>query len=236
MIRSVRSATAAAVLATAAAVLLGACGSGSGGGTDDRSAGPPAATSAQQPQPVAGPTREAAAPDPVPGGPKVPQADLTPPGGGTFSPNQKEYLADRVPRGTDPVAVLEGGKEICDRLTRTARLDRDAAVSAVVTGEIADPQAAVTHLCPGQQGILDAAAHGFADGAHVVGARPVAEKTVAPGRYRAPHPSTTCQWHVTGGDGRDLGHGTGPTLTVPAGARQVSSTGCYAWLSAGGTG
>lgn len=235
MIRSVRSATAAAVLATAAAVLLGACGS-SGGRAGDGSARPAAATPTQQPQAVADPTRGAAAPDPAPSGPKVPEAGLTPPGGGTFSPNQKEYLADRVPKGTDPVAVLEGGKEICDRLTRTARLDRDAAVSAVVTGEIADPQAAVTHLCPGQQGILDAAAHGFADGAHGVGAEPVAGKTVAPGRYRAPHPSTTCQWHVTGGDGRDLGHGTGPTLTIPAGARQVSSTDCYAWLSAGGTG
>jgi hypothetical protein len=58
-------------------------------------------------------------------------------------------------------------------------------------------------------------------------------KAVAPGRYRAPHPSPTCAWQVTDAHGGTLSSGAAaqPALTLPAAARGVTSTGCYAWLA-----
>jgi hypothetical protein len=241
-----RSGIAAAVLVTAAAVLLGGCGSSGGG------AGHPAATAARtSPNSTApggssasaegsggsGGSDPAEAPGSAANAPKVPDAQLTPPGGGTFTKKQKAYLSGRVPKGTDPVAVLEGGQEVCERLTRTSAIDPDASASAVVTGDISlsGATAAVRALCPDQQYVLDAARHGFADGALTVAASAVPGTSVAPGRYHAPHPSATCRWRVAGPRGATLASGAAHTaakavMTVPAAARSVTSTGCYAWL------
>ncbi|WP_051950650.1 hypothetical protein [Actinacidiphila yeochonensis] len=170
----------------------------------------------------------------------MPDSRLTPPGGGTFSAPQKKYLSGRVPEGTDPDAVLEGGQELCERLARTAKVDPDAAASAIVTGDISlsGATAAVTALCPAQQPVLSAAEHGFTDGLFTVTATPVAGRSVAPGTYRAPAPSASCSWQVAGAKGRVLAKGSASSaakarLTLPAGAVSVHSAGCYAWLPSG---
>ncbi|SHL09947.1 hypothetical protein [Actinacidiphila paucisporea] len=240
-----RPAAVAAVLVTAAAaLLLSGCGSGggdtaAGGGKAGHS--PTAAVSA----PVGAPTTSTASPagtaateaaGSAADAPKVPDAKLTPPGGGSFTKQQKTYLSGRVPQGTDPAAVLEGGQEICDRLTRTAKVDKDAAATAIVTGDIsmAGAAAAVSALCPGQQPVVDAARHGFGDGTFTVAAKAVPGTSVARGSYRVPHPSSTCSWRVTGANGATLASGRTARLTVPAAARGITSSGCYAWLADGG--
>jgi hypothetical protein len=234
-----RATTAAAVLVTAAAVLLGGCGSGhkpaAAHGTS--SAAAPAPTSAGG---TAGAT-STEAPGSAADAPKVPDAQLTAPGGRTFTAPQKKYLSGRVPKGTDPVAVLEGGQEVCQRLTSTAKIDKDAAAGAIVTGDIsvAGATAAVHSLCPAQQPVLDAAARGFADGSFTVAAKAVRGTSVAPGAYHAPNPSASCGWRVSGANGTTLSSGSAgraanAKLTVPPAARSVTSTGCYDWLPSGG--
>ncbi|MFI0722970.1 hypothetical protein [Streptomyces sp. NPDC021224] len=250
MSRGHRAGAAAAVsLTAAAALLLTACGSDGG---HDRAKDPATASAPSSAAPAA-PTASGSA-DASPGSgagqpgsaadaPKVPDTQLTPPGGGTFTAQQKKYLSGRVPRGTDPVAVLEGGQEICERLTRTAAIDKDAAATAIVTGDISydGAAAAVGGLCPDQQGVVDAARRGFADGTYTVGAKTVPGTVVVPGVYRAPHPSASCSWRATGADGSVLasGRGTGAdrpaALIVPADARGITSSGCYAWLASPGT-
>ncbi len=178
--RRVRDAVAAVILTAAVAAAGTGCGSG-----DDASGergGTPAAGAAASPAPHVtterpdrpekaerrekdGESGEPDRPEKRPeenGGdraealPKVPKAELTP-ATGSFTGDQKEYLVDRVPRGTDPASVLEAGKAACDRITRTAKVDREAAVSALKSGEIANAEAAVTHLCPKHEPLLKAA-------------------------------------------------------------------------------
>lgn len=64
---------------------------------------------------------------------------------------------DRVPRGTDPAAILEAGKAACGRIAYTAEADRKAAVGALKSGEIANAEAAVEYLCPEHEPLLKAA-------------------------------------------------------------------------------
>lgn len=237
------AAAAVALAVAAAALLLGGCGSG-GAAEKPRTAGAAAAerdSRTPSPAAAAGSSGSSRASGAESGGgsaadaPKVPDAQLTPPGGGRFTAPQKEYLSGRVPRGTDPVAVLEGGQEVCDRLARTAAVDPDAAASALLTGDISlDGAAAATaSLCPAQQGVVDAARRGFGDGAYAVAPTAVPGKAVAPGHYRAPHPSPSCTWRVTDAHGGTLSSGDAgrPALTVPAAARGITSSGCYAWLA-----
>lgn len=186
--------------------------------------------------PTAGPTTAPApggtAPAPgrsVPGGPVRPDAALTP-ATGSFTQREKEYLSGRVPRSVDPAAVLDVGKETCQRIARTAKHDGDAAAAAVVAGDLRDAGDAVTHLCPGQRPVLDAAAGGYPDGTHA---------SPAAGRYRTVSARPGCSWQVTDAKGTQLAGGPAPgaaggrhTLTVPAGAARFVSTGCYAWLRA----
>lgn len=229
-----RPGTAAAVLVTAAVVLLGGCGSS--GHKADKAAGPrPAGSAAATP---GGTGTQTEAPDSAADEPKVPDSKLTPPGGGTFSKPQKKYLSGRVPKGTDPVAVLEGGQEVCDRLSSTAAIDKDAAAGAIVTGDIsmAGATAAVDSLCPALKPVLAAAARGFADGSFTVAAKAVPGTSVAPGTYHAPNPSPSCTWRVTGAGGSTLssgkaGRAANVKLTIPATAHSVTSTGCYDWLA-----
>ncbi|TRV77988.1 hypothetical protein FKN01_13830 [Streptomyces sp. 130] len=230
---------AAVVLATAA---LAACGSSSGGG--DRSGGAEAAGSpraaASSPGPVSGTDAEpsgdaSAGPRPSRGSepPKIPTDRLTP-ATGTFTEQQKEYLTDRVPVGTDPAAVLQTGQETCDRLDYLVKVDRDTAVGAVVTGEIAGAEPAVTHLCPRHEDLVARASLGYADGVH-------RGDELRPGRYRAVSPASTCTWEVAGPGGKVLASGSShdgkrPALTIPKAALAFTSTGCYAWLPEGDDG
>ncbi|THA71434.1 hypothetical protein E6P78_05765 [Streptomyces sp. A0958] len=231
---------AAVVLATAA---LAACGSSDGGGGTEEAAvaGPaaasgPAATSEPGAGPEAGPQGSASAgprasrsSEP----PKIPSDRLTP-ATGTFTRKQKEYLADRVPVGMDPAAVLQTGQETCDRLTYLVKVDRDTAVGAVVTGEIADAEPAVAHLCTQHEGLVERASHGYADGIH-------RSEGLRPGRYRNVSPTAKCTWEVTGTGGKVLVSGSSAdgkrtTITIPKAALAFTSTGCYAWLPEGDNG
>jgi hypothetical protein len=169
--RDIRNAAAAVLLTLAAATAGTACGSGGEAPgdrgrapADDGSANPstdaensPAGTAAPEtpgnrPQRSGNDERDGATDGP----PTVPKTDLSP-ATGDFTKKQKEYLVDRVPRGTDPAAVLQAGQAVCERLTRTAEIDREAAISALESGEIAGAADAVTHLCPKHQPLLEAA-------------------------------------------------------------------------------
>ncbi|SCE12334.1 hypothetical protein GA0115249_113839, partial [Streptomyces sp. PpalLS-921] len=182
----------AVAFATAA---LAACGS-SGGGPATAGGTPsgPAASAPAVPGPSGAPGGEPAGEDAREAGPqdaetpdlpKVPADEITP-ATGTFSKPQKEYLTDRVPQGMDPAAVLQTGQETCDRLRYLVKADRDIAVAAVVTGEVADAEPAVAHLCPRHQDLVDEAALGYPDGTHTGAA-------LRPGRYRAPSPPRTAR-------------------------------------------
>ncbi|MGP4001661.1 hypothetical protein [Streptomyces sp. 8N706] len=171
MIRPARTVVAAAAFLAAAAALLTGCGSGGEqGAAKDRPSS--AAREARTPEKQApgsrapgpkspGPKEDAAKPKAArtSPGPTVPEGELTPVTG-SFTGKQKAYLTDRVPQGTDPAAVLQLGQETCDRIARTAKHDRRAAVSALRSGEIANAEAAVTHLCPEQLPLLDASRKG----------------------------------------------------------------------------
>ncbi|WP_137992093.1 hypothetical protein [Streptomyces vilmorinianum] len=218
-----RPAAAAAALA-ALLLTLSACSS------DGADAPPKAAT----------PTRSAAVPDrqaeaepagPTPSasrGPVVPDSELQPVTG-SFTQKEKEYLSGRVPQNTDPAAVLQTGQESCQRLERTAKRDRDAAVGAIVAGDIADAEAVVTHLCPAQKPLLVTASTGFPDGT---------VKEPKAGSYRALTTNPACAWRAVGEDGKILASGPatgseGPVVAkIPAGAREFTSSACYAWLPA----
>jgi hypothetical protein len=141
--------------AAAAAVLLGGCSGGGEGREPARADGPATASSSAATEEKSSSSTERATPK----GPKVPESELTP-ATGSFTKKEKEYLADRVPEGMDPAAVLQIGQETCQRISRTAEHDRDAAVDAIRTGEIANAESAITHLCPEQRPLLEAAKKG----------------------------------------------------------------------------
>ncbi|MEU6864380.1 hypothetical protein ABZ924_14065 [Streptomyces sp. NPDC046876] len=219
---------AAAAVLLAAALTLTACSSGSGS-SDDAAAKPKPPASSSAPDP-ADASAAPATPAAKPTGPVLPDAKLTPKTG-SFKPNEKQYLSGRVPEKMDPAAVLQTGQESCQRVERTAKRDKDAATGAVIAGEIPGAKDAIPYLCPEQKPILDAAAKGFPDGT-----RPAP----APGTYRALTQSPACTWEAKGKDGAVLASGpeTTPkpgdriTATIPAGATDFTSTGCYAWLPA----
>lgn len=169
----VRGAAAAVVLAAALVLTAGCGGGGSDGGGDARKDGgggkeTAAPTAPAPPSGSGGGDGEGGSNGSGPDGtgsedadrgPKVPAAELTP-ATGTFTKKQKKYLVDRVPRGTDPAAILEAGQAACDRIATTADADRKAAVSALKAGEIANAEAAVRHLCPKHAPLLKAAGLG----------------------------------------------------------------------------
>ncbi|MDF9812834.1 hypothetical protein [Streptomyces sp. SPB162] len=223
--------TAAAVISTAAAVvLLTGCSSS---GHDDTKAAPPAATGPTASAPASGgldqnPTATAA---PTTPGPTVPAAELKPKTG-SFTRQQKQYLTGRVPKGSDPAAVLEVGQESCDKITFIAKRDPDAAASGILLGQITGAHDAVPALCPEQKPVLAAAEHGFVDGTFTVGSKPKAGSVIIAGTYHAPTPTKTCSWKLTGADGKAVSGGKAQ-VTVPAGARGFSSTGCAVWLPKG---
>lgn len=231
----------AAVIATAAAVLLAGCSGGSGGsgGKDTAAKDAPAPTTAASasvpaPDPAPAPDPGSAEPtaptdpasDAVPSGPKVPVSELTP-ATGSFTKKEKTYLTGRVPKGTDPAAVLQLGQETCDRIARVAEVDKDAAIGGIITGQIGGAKGAVTHLCPDQADVLAAAETGFADGSYTVGATAKAGSVVTPGTYRALTPTKDCAW--TAGTKA----GTAHRVTITAATKTFDSRGCFAWAREG---
>ncbi|MHC3817071.1 hypothetical protein [Streptomyces sp. DT9] len=224
---------AAAVITVAA---LAACGSSSGGGGEKTAGAGPAASAG----PVAGAPAE---PDgSAPAGPrashsseppKTPTDELTP-ATGTFTKKQKKYLVDRVPKGMDPAAVLQTGQATCDRLTYLVKVDRDIAIGAVATGEIADAEPAAGQLCTQHKELVAEASRAYPDGRYE-------SARLRPGRYRDVSPTKSCGWEITGANGKVLASGSSDDgkrsrITIPAAATAFTSTGCYAWLPEGGNG
>ncbi|MET9436403.1 hypothetical protein [Streptomyces sp. NPDC006551] len=221
---------AAAALVLAAVLALSACSS-----SDDAGGG-----RAGGPSKAAGPSRSAAVPDrqaeaeppgPTPSisrGPVVPDAELKPVTG-SFTQDQKAYLSGRVPKDTDPAAVLQTGQESCQRLERTAKRDKDAAVGAIIAGDIRDAEAAITHLCTAQKPLLATAKTGFPDGT---------TKTPRAGTYRALTTDPACAWRALDADGKVLASGPSPgddgpvKAGIPARTAEFVSSSCYAWLPA----
>jgi hypothetical protein len=167
--RTLRNAVAAVVLTAAVAVTGTGCGGGGDPSADRKpaaeAAGPSPSRGTADPGEKPGPKPEKSAKKP--GGEEaekkgsdgqrtVPKAELTP-ATGSFSEQQKEYLVDRVPEGYEPAAVLEAGQAACQRISRTAKVDREAAVSALRSGEITGAKDAVLHLCPQHKPLLQAA-------------------------------------------------------------------------------
>lgn len=222
-----RSAAAAVLLA--AALTLTACSSDGDAKAEASAASPkpPAASSASDPADATS-SPAPSAPDAKPTGPVLPDAKLVPKTG-SFTAPEKQYLSGRVPDKTDPAAVLQGGQEACQRVERTAKRDKDAAVGAIVAGEIPGAKDAITFLCPEQKPVLAAAEKGFPDGT---------KQSPAPGTYRALTQSTTCTWEAKGKNGAALASGPqsplkpGDKITakIPAGTAQFVSNGCYAWV------
>ncbi|MFE6664627.1 hypothetical protein ACFVFH_13855 [Streptomyces sp. NPDC057697] len=221
---------AAAVVALTAA--LAACGSSPDSRQEESGAGPSAVRTPLA-APSAGPGTTAPGDPPASRTgepPKLPSDRLTP-ATGSFTRKQKEYLVGRVDRGMDPAAVLQTGQETCDRLRFLVKADREVAVGAIVTGEIADAEPVITHLCPRYGDLLREAARGYADGTHQ-------GERLRPGRYHDVSPTGNCSWQITGADGRPSVSGSSSdgkrtVITVPPRARAFTSTGCYAWLPEG---
>ncbi|MET9853717.1 hypothetical protein ABZY57_12300 [Streptomyces sp. NPDC006450] len=224
-----RSAAAAVLLA--AALTLTACSSGGDGKAEASAVSPkpPAASSAADPADAANTPAPPPA-DAKPTGPVLPDTKLVPKTG-SFTAPEKQYLSGRVPEKMDPAAVLQGGQEACQRLERTAKRDKDAAVGALVAGEIPGAKDAITFLCPEQKPLLATAAKGFPDGT---------KQSPAAGTYRALTQSTTCTWEAKSKEGAALASGPqtplkpGDKITakIPAGTAQFVSNGCYAWIPA----
>ncbi|MET7497291.1 hypothetical protein [Streptomyces sp900116325] len=224
-VRSLRRGAAAGALI--ALLTLSGCSSDGGtdaaanptrGISDDQAAGLPDDQASPVPQESSSPSK----------GPVLPDAKLTP-ATGSFTAKEKKFLHGRVPKNMDPAAVLQVGQETCQRIERTAAHDKDAAIGALIAGDLPSADDAIAHLCPKQQPLLDKAATGFADGTR---------KKPAPGTYRALTSAEGCTWKALGADDKVLASGPGPdapkkvTAKIPSGTRTFVSSGCYAWLPA----
>jgi hypothetical protein len=216
-----RVALAAAVTSTAAAVLLTGC---SASHHDKAGATAHAAKTAGAGSTASKPVDPGK--DDKPAGPKIPKSKLTP-ATGTFTAAQRAYLAGRVPKGTDPAAVLQLGQETCQRLTEVAKTSRDAAIGGIITGQIEGVKGATDHLCPKDAPLLDAAERGFADGSYTVASTAKAGSRITPGTYRALTPTKSCSWQA--GSRR----GTAHTVTITRATGTFTSEGCFAWAPAG---
>ncbi|MCX4860840.1 hypothetical protein OG426_16695 [Streptomyces canus] len=224
--RTLRRSAAGAVALTALLALSG-CGSG-----DDTEATPTTTRRISDDQAAAVPDDQAipsAKGSSTPSeGPVLPDSKITPVTG-SFTVKEKKYLHGRVPENMDPAAVLQVGQDACQRIERTAAHDKDAAIGALIAGDVPSADDAIAQLCPKQKPLLDAAATGFADGTR---------KNPEPGTYRALTTADGCTWKATGAGDKVLASGPGPgntkkvTAKIPAGTRAFVSSGCYAWLPA----
>jgi hypothetical protein len=152
----------------------------------------------------------------------------------TFAPTEQEYLASRVPAGTDPNAVLQVGQERCSELESVKAADQKAVISQLIENRDPDVVDAIAALCPALQPELDAAARGFTDGEFTIGAAAAQEGSgsISAGTYEAWSPSPTCQLLAFDDAGATIAESNGTTaVTIPAGAARVVSDGCYTWLA-----
>lgn len=153
----------------------------------------------------------------------------------TFAPVERQYLASRVPKGTDPNAVLQVGQERCAQLEAVKAADPKAVVSQLIEKRDADVVEAVTRLCPALQPELDAAARGFTDGEYSIGDAAASNGTgsISSGTYEAWNPSPGCQLRAYDATGGLLAESSGTSpFTIPAGTTRVTSDSCYTWLAA----
>ncbi|MFF2676543.1 hypothetical protein [Arthrobacter koreensis] len=152
-----------------------------------------------------------------------------------FDAAEQQFLADKVPEGYDPNAVLQVGQEHCDQLTSANELDGEAVLSELIMHPATDTSDAIASLCPELLPVLEAAALGFPDGAFTVGeAAPWAEEpSIGPGTYRAYGSPEACTISVYAGSGEliDSYDGTTP-VTIGADAARVESDQCYSWARA----
>lgn len=204
-------------------------------------AGNPAPSAPAADPSVAGP-KGSSAPVPAAGAAKqaAPAAPATPSGAAqaapapTFAPAEQRYLASRVPKGTDPNAVLQVGQERCAQLEAVKAADPKAVVSHLIENRGSEEAGVIAELCPGLKPELTAAGHGFPDGDFNVGA-PAPDNnggSIAAGRYEAWNPSPGCMLTVYDAAGKAVGESNGSAVTIPAGAARVVSDGCYTWLAA----
>jgi hypothetical protein len=151
----------------------------------------------------------------------------------TFDAPQEQFLADKVPEGTDPNAVLQVGQERCDQLISAKAMDPESVISELIMNPASDTVDAIGLLCPEMQPELDAAGRGFPDGTFSVGqAAPHSEKpSIAPGTYRAYGAPEGCTISVYGGNGNLIGtyDGSSP-VEITAGSARVESDQCYSWF------
>lgn len=151
----------------------------------------------------------------------------------TFNAPQEQFLADKVPEGTDPNAVLQVGQERCDQLISAKAMDPESVISELIMNPASDTADAIGSLCPEMQPELDAAARGFPDGTFTVGqAAPHSEKpSIAPGTYRAYGAPEGCTISVYAGNGSLIGvyDGSSP-VEITAGSARVESDQCFSWF------
>lgn len=153
----------------------------------------------------------------------------------TFAPPEQKYLASRVPKGTDPNAVLQVGQERCAQLETVKATDKLAVVSQLIEKLDTDVADTIANLCPGLQPELDAARRGFTDGEFIIGAAAPKDGSgsISAGKYEAWNPSPNCTLVVYNAAGGTIGESNGASaVTIPAGAARVASNGCYTWLAA----
>ena len=151
----------------------------------------------------------------------------------TFEAQQKQYLQDKVPEGTDPNAVLQVGQERCDQLLSARAADEESVLSEFITSPSQDTSDAVAALCPELLPVLEAAVMGFPDGVFSVGEpSPHGEQpSIAPGEYRAYGQPEGCSIMVYAGSGELLGsHDGSAPVTIGADAARVESDQCYSWF------
>lgn len=198
-----------------------------------------AGCAASEPEPGLSKTADPASPGSSASASAGPDGSGSPDNGATgLSSEEQQYVDEVSDPGAFIPAVLEGGREACSRMSRTARLDADSLVSALILEQVANGAAAIRHLCPELQEHLDRAETGFPDGTFSVGPTPVAGEQVAPGRYRPVGPTEQCTYAIRDGGGAVLDEG-GAYLSgdlemlIDDEADGVESSGCYAWIPVG---
>ena len=132
-------------------------------------------------------------------------------------------------------AVLEAGREVCDRLEYLSKVAPDILPAVLASGDIPNAEEAAAHLCPEFTPQLKEGTGGFGDGMMSVSDKAVAGKKVKPGLYTAVSPADSCTWRVVDKNGKLLAeggieYGDAAEVKVTAAAASVTSANCYAWI------
>jgi hypothetical protein len=132
-------------------------------------------------------------------------------------------------------AVLEAGREVCDRLEYLSKVDPGILPAVLASGDIPNAEEAAAHLCPEFTPQLMEGNGGFGDGKVSVSDKAVAGKSMKPGVYTAVSPAGSCNWRVVDKNGKLLAeggieYGDAAEVKVTAEAALVTSANCYAWI------